>query len=153
MIGENLSKLGDFSNPKAKGYYFDINEWIYDTGMPIDPKSYYVTSGDAISKTNVLEAHIYQHFKSHYKKCVREIEQKCMVDYEEAKKLFYFGKMIDINQDLHLKSLKIFRTIANARLLICKLIDARGRHLLMETDSIDGLIVCYPKNPRGTKFI
>ena len=153
MINENLSELGDFSNPKTKGYYFDIAEWIPDTGTPINPKAYFITSGDAISKIEVLEAGLLAHLTSHHKKCVKLLEKELKIGREEARRLFLFGKVKDIEPDLHIITLKIFRAIANARLLACKLIDARGRHLLMETDSIDGYVVCYPKNPRGTKFI
>jgi hypothetical protein len=130
---EHLSPIGDNSKPKVKGYYFDAYNWVdkYECeifDIKIDPKQYFVTSGEAVIKSSVLEEDLWSTYK----------------------KLYIYSK--DFNQIIHRHLNSCWKSACQATNLTINLIEARGTHMFLETDWYEGLVLCYPKNPRGIKL-
>jgi hypothetical protein len=133
---ENLSPIGDYSKPKIKGYYFDINEWVGKfhnivNNVKIDPREYFITSGEAVIKGSVLENDLWDNYKFLYRHYhIEGNKEKEILDcLNECWKCSLQSTSLTIN-----------------------LIEARGINLFLETDWHNGLIICYPKNPRGIKL-
>lgn len=151
-MADHLMKLGDYSKPKPKGFYFNLYEWVNPIRLigdnTIDPKDYFITSGEAVTKGTVLERDLWNTY-SHFTSLAYEVlEEK----FDNPVDAFRHGELLKIEEELHLCLIRCWRGACQARYLITHLTEARGPHLFLETDWSEGQVVCYPKNPRGVKF-
>lgn len=131
---DQFSPIGDNSRPKVKGYYFSVYEWVNKfenviSNNIIDPKDYFVTSGEAVIKCSVLENDLWSNYKELY------------INYNNSK-----------SEDVLKCMNKCWKTACQSTHLTINLIEARGTYLFLETDWYDGFVICYPKNPRGIKL-
>jgi hypothetical protein len=96
------------------------------TGVPkLDPEMYYVTSGDAICKTNQLHKDLWL--------LVGKIQKLA-------------GKNPTKQLTLYLKAL--YSCAVKSKVLIDKLKIAKGEAIFLETEWRDGRVICVAKNPR-----
>jgi len=154
-MSDLLLKLGDYSKPKPRGYVFTMDEWVYpidtqyeDIIIKIDPKMYFVTSGEAVTKSTVLEDDLWKLYNILLKRVVMIFEDESM-DYIESLRS---NKLYKLDAKLQQCLLLCWKSACQARFLTIHLTEARGTHLFLETDWQDGNIICYPKNPRGVTF-
>jgi hypothetical protein len=152
-MADQLLKLGDYSKPKPKGYFFDLYQWVEpiqdnSRNINIDPRDYFITSGEAIVKCTVLEQDLWKIYKSVLKAAINELEE----DFEDPLTAMRQGKLGKTNAELQACLIKSWKVACQARYLVIHLTEARGANLFLETDWSDGKVVCYPKNPRGIKF-
>jgi len=151
-MADQLLKLGDYSKPRPKGYYFDLYEWVepiveaYDTS--IDPKDYFITSGEAVTKCTVLELDLWKHYGSLLCDSLNALSE----EFEQPVQALREGELFWLDRELQLCLTRSWRGACQARHLVIHLTEARGAHLFLETDWSEGQVVCYPKNPRGVKF-
>ncbi len=149
---DNLLKLGDYSKPKPRGYIFNISEWVNEVKVNIDgqfiiidPKKYFVTSGEAVIKSAVLESNLWELYKKILRAIINILEDEGLDPLESLRS----NKLIKYDKNLQQCLLNCWRSACQARFLTIHLTEARGTNLFLETDWQDGNIICYPKNPRG----
>lgn len=150
---EQLSELGDYSKPKPKGYFFNIQHWvapILNTRFDIcvDPKQYFITSGEAIIKCAVLEKDLWDIYQIILKKAFETLKK----EFDDPIVGLRSGKLFKIDEELQLCLTQVWHSACQARHLMIHLTEARGPNLFLETDWAEGQVVCYPKNPRGVKL-
>jgi hypothetical protein len=150
---DQLSPIGDYSKPKVKGYYFDIDKWVYPFENVVDntkvtPKNYFITSGEAIIKSSVLEEDLWSQYTKLYKHCIGILREH----YEHPNEAIKSGLLADIDETIQKCLNSCWKSACQSTYLTINLIEARGTCLFLETDWYGGLITCYPKNPRGIKF-
>lgn len=150
---EQLLELGDYSRPKPKGYFFTIQNWVKPISnkrfnINIDPKQYFITSGEAIIKCAVLEKDLWDTYQIIIKKAVETLRAEC----DDPIVGLRTGKLFKIDEELQLCLTQVWHSACQARHLMIHLTEARGSNLFLETDWAEGQVVCYPKNPRGVKL-
>lgn len=153
LMADQLLKLGDYSKPKPKGYFFSLSEWvepIYDIihDIHLDPRSYFITSGEAIVKCSVLENDMW----NIYELILNSALEKLNENFDDPIIALRRGALKKINPELQKCLITCWRGACQARHLVIHLTEARGANLFLETDWSEGQVVCYPKNPRGVKF-
>lgn len=149
---DNLLKLGDYSKPKPRGYVFNIAEWVdivdiklNDEHIKIDPKKYFVTSGEAVIKATFLEADLWKLYRKILREIINILEDENLDPLESLRT----NKLIKYNKNIQQCLLTCWKSACQARFLTIHLTEARSTNLFLETDWQDGNIICYPKNPRG----
>jgi len=154
-MSDLLMQLGDYSKPKPRGYIFTIDKWVYPLNIKhksinksIDPKKYFVTSGEAVTKSTVLENDLWEIYKQLLKLTIEIFEDEDL----EALYSLRINMLSKFDKQLQKCLLECWKSSCQARYLTIHLTEARGTHLFLETDWQDGDIVCYPKNPRGVIF-
>lgn len=152
-MADHLLKLGDYSKPKPKGYYFDLYKWVEPVilesqGVKIDPRDYFITSGEAVTKCTVLEESLWSVYHKSLRTALAALEEEDENPLQALRK----GRLFEVNRELQVYLLRSWRGACQARYLLVHLTEARGAHLFLETDWSEGQVVCYPKNPRGVKF-
>ena len=154
-MSDLLLKLGDYSKPKPRGYIFTMDEWVYpidishpDVSVQIDPKKYFVTSGEAVTKSTILENDLWECYNKIIKLIITLFEDESLDPIESLRS----NKLIKFDSKLQQCLLVSWKSACQARFLTIHLTEARGTHLFLETDWHDGNIICYPKNPRGVIF-
>jgi len=93
----------------------------------INPAEYFVTSGDAVQKTIVLERDLWALASELRKRVNRTKASAKLKKYEKA----------------------IWSSAGKARSLLNKLIKARGDAIFLETEFDNHHLYCTPKNPRN----
>ena len=154
-MSDLLLKLGDYSKPKPRGFMFNMDEWVYpfkldhpSINIEIDPKTYFVTSGEAVTKSTVLEEDLWKCYNSIIKIIIELFEDESVSPLESLR----LNKLAKFDTKLQQCLLTCWKSACQARFLTIHLTEARGTHLFLETDLQDGNIICYPKNPRGVNF-
>lgn len=151
-MADQLMKLGDYSKPRPKGYYFDLYQWVSPVARleedDIDPKDYFITSGEAVTKCTKLETDLW----NCYSGSLRAGLERLAEEFDQPIQALREGELFLLDKQLQLCLTKSWRGACQARHLVIHLTEARGAHLFLETDWSEGQVVCYPKNPRGVKF-
>ena len=136
-MNRKLKQIDDITGDEetaGQPYELDINKYIQAVETPkcmgiksIEPKNYFVTSGDAISKSNQLLSDFYDHAHLARKlakkgvdnaKTIREYESHCWKSAEQTRKM------------------------------ITDLKKVRGKSKFLETEWLNGTLMCIAKNPR-----
>jgi len=94
----------------------------------IDPHYYFITSGDAVEKTRVLEREMWE-LAGKVRKHIKTIKKptKLQKEYEKA----------------------VWNAAGKARTLLRRLREARGTDCFLETEWDDHKLLCVAKNPRS----
>jgi hypothetical protein len=93
----------------------------------INPKDYFVTSGDAVEKAKALERELWQLAGRVRGGCCTKGGKKAVGKYEKA----------------------IWKEAGQARSMVNKLKEARDDACFLETEWDRHKLLCIPKNPRG----
>jgi len=133
--------LGDylnFINPKDYG----IDE------QSINPSDYFVTSGDAVEKTKVLERDLWNLAGELRKKCYNIIAEENSCTYVQAQEMYRTGTRPQNPAKLRDFETEIWRSAGASRKLLNALIKAKGPNIFLETEWDSHHLLCIPKNPR-----
>lgn len=163
-MSETLMKIGD--NYDIKPSVFELV--IYDhvpfvdpttyglkspeyTSRSIDPAKYFVTSGDAVEKTKVLERDIWTLAGDLRKLSYQIIEKEQGCSAAEAQKKFRKGVRPLKPKQFSAYESEVWKAAGSARKLLNALIAARGEDCFLETEWENHRLLCIPKNPRSQK--
>jgi hypothetical protein len=114
--------IHDFLKPIKPPPGFDLE--------PLDPKQYFITSGDAIQKTTYLNKIIWN-YAGHARKRLHQLPNPTKKDIE-------FEKFC-------------WEQAGAVKKLLNVLIRIKGGNVFFETEWVDGTIHCVLKNPRPKK--
>lgn len=140
MVKKEIVKIGE----KQKGTKQPIFELIIDDHVPyadpsqykikcdsINPRDYFITSGDAVQKARILEKELWQLAGNIKKGCCEKGAKRSIEKYEKA----------------------VWSSAGKARSMVNKLIKARGDACFFETEwNSNHQLLCIPKNPRKRVF-
>lgn len=131
----------EFVDPK----YYDLSDTKY-----INPKDYFITSGDAVEKTKALKRDMLNLIDElQYELCkLIQIEHCCTFD--KATDLYHGGLRPKSNR-LNEYKLDVVESIAQIDKLLDNLKKARGGDCFLETEWDSHRLLCIPKNPRMRK--
>lgn len=127
-----------FVNPKSYG----IRE------EHINPRDYFVTSGDAIQKTKVLEKDLWRLASYLRQKVIERMMAESKISVSKARERYKKGKGPVKPKKLREYEKAIWVAAGQARKLINKLEKAKGEACFFETEWDDHRLLCIPKNPR-----
>lgn len=117
----------------------------------IDPAKYFVTSGDAVEKTKILEKDIWNLAGDLRKLSYQIIEKEHRCSAAESQKKFRQGvRPIKPKQFSEYES-DVWKAAGCARKLLNALIAARGEDCFLETEWDNHKLLCIPKNPRSQR--
>jgi len=135
MAEKEIVKIGE----EPKGTKQPVFELIIDEHVPfidpnqykikcdsINPRDYFVTSGDAVQKAKILEKELWRLAGNIKKGCCSSGSKRSIEKYEKA----------------------IWSSAGKARSMLNKLIKARGEACFFETEWENHRLLCIPKNPR-----
>lgn len=117
----------------------------------IDPARYFVTSGDAVEKTKVLERDIWNLAGDLRKKSYQIIEKEYGCSAAEAQKKFRKGVRPGKPKLFSEYESDVWKAAGSARKLLNALLTARGEDCFLETEWENHRLLCIPKNPRSQK--
>jgi hypothetical protein len=116
----------------------------------IDPKEYFVTSGDAVEKAKKLETDLWQLAGDVRKQSLQLIATERDVTMQEAQKLFGKGVRPKKPKRFAEYDTAVWKAAGAARTLSNALKKAKGGNIFLETDrDEDHRLLCVPKNPRA----
>lgn len=115
----------------------------------INPKEYFITSGDAIEKTKVLQ----NDFKNHHNDVkiliIEYISKKLKISTKEAKAKAKKADGQVVSKKLLAYELHIRKNLTQVKSLLKELIKARGGKKFLETEWENHSLHLTPKNPRA----
>lgn len=114
----------------------------------IDPRRYFITSGDAIQKARVLEQDLWQLAARLRKRVIEQIQREHRITQQEARKRYNDGCGTQRPKRLRDYEQAIWTKAGHARRLMNQLKKARGDNCFLETEWDDHRLLCIPKNPR-----
>lgn len=117
----------------------------------IDPARYYITSGDAVEKTKVLERDIWNLAGDLRKQSYVMIEKELNCSSAQAQKQFRDGIRPRRPKRFSEYESDVWKAAGAARKLLNALIKARGEDCFLETEWDSHKLLCIPKNPRSQK--
>jgi hypothetical protein len=132
-----------FVNPKSYGL---ANAG--DLTSCINPADYFVTSGDAIEKTKILERDIWQLAGELRKRSYALLEKEHGCTSAEAQALFRDGIRPSRPKHFHEYEVAVWKAAGQARKLLNALSKAKGDNCFLETEWENHKLLCIPKNPR-----
>lgn len=127
-----------FVNPKTYG----IREEF------INPREYFVTSGDAIQKAKILERDLWRLASNLRQKVIERLMQEGNLTVAKARERYKKGKGPQRPKKLKDYEKAVWAAAGQARKLINLLEKARGDACFFETEWDDHCLLCIPKNPR-----
>jgi hypothetical protein len=127
-----------FVNPKS----FGIRE------QSINPRDYFITSGDAIQKTKVLEKELWKLASRLRQRVIDQMMTESKISITKARDRYKKGKGPKRPKKLRDYEKAVWAAAGQARSLINKLKKARGDACFFETEWDDHRLLCIPKNPR-----
>jgi len=119
------------------------------TKRSIDPARYFVTSGDAVEKTKVLERDLWAWAGDLRKYTYQLIEKEHGCDNAHAQVLFRGGTRPTKPKKYNQYESDVWKAAGSARKLLNALITARGEDCFLETEWENHKLLCIPKNPRN----
>lgn len=164
MVNDQLVKIGEcfvekpsvfelviydhvpFVDPKKYG----LNSLEY-VEQQIDPALYFVTSGDAVEKTKVLEKDIWNLAGNLRKQSYKLIEKEHKCSSVEAQHKFRNGVRPTKPKSFSDYESEVWKSAGLARKLLNALISARGDDCFLETEWENHKLLCIPKNPRSQR--
>lgn len=127
-----------FINPKDYGLSEEIG---------INPANYFITSGDAVEKTKIMDRDFWNLAGALRKDLFKMIAEEHKCDSSKAQVLFRKGVRPKNNKFVAFEN-KIWKAAGQCRKLLNALIEARGEAVFLETEWFNHIVYCIPKNPR-----
>lgn len=132
-----------FVNPRSYGL-----SSAADTADSINPADYFVTSGDAVEKTKVLEKDLWHLAGELRKRSYALLEKEHGCSPAEAQALFRDGVRPSRPKRFHEYEAAVWKAAGQARKLLNALQKAKGENCFLETEWESHKLLCIPKNPR-----
>lgn len=163
-MSDHLVKIGDTYDVKPAVFelviydhvpFVDPNKYGLKsaefTDRSIDPAKYFVTSGDAVEKTKILERDIWNLAGDLRKLAYSMLEREHKCSAADAQKKFRNGiRPVKPKMFSEYES-DVWKAAGSARKLLNALITARGEDCFLETEWDNHKLLCIPKNPRSQK--
>jgi len=127
-----------FVNPKS----FGIRE------QSINPRDYFITSGDAIQKAKVLEKELWKLASRLRQRVIELMMAESKISIVKAREQYKKGKGPIKPKKLRNYEKAVWVAAGQAVKLRNKLKKARGDACFFETEWDDHRLLCIPKNPR-----
>jgi hypothetical protein len=128
----------DFVHPKKYG----IRESF------VDPKEYFVTSGDAVEKAKILERDLWKLAGRLRSRVIETIAKECKCTTANARKKYSNGTRTKKPKRLCDYEKAVWVAAGQARRLVRLLEKAKGVDCFFETEWDNHCLLCIPKNPR-----
>jgi len=125
-----------FVDPKT--FEFDVES--------INPKMYFVTSGDAVQKAQVMERDFWDLAGRLRRICIDRMTEER--PGEDIQQLYRDGVRPVEPKGLAEYEIAIWRSAGLARRLVNNLLLAKGEDCFLETEWESHILLCIPKNPR-----
>lgn len=157
-MDEVLHKIGQpIGEPPPSVYELIIDEHIpfadptvygLENEALIRPSDYFITSGDAVEKTKVLERDLWELAGSIRKRCYQLIAADNACTYVQAQDLYRQGIRPKSPPGLKDYEEAVWKAAGCSRKLLGALKKARGVNIFLETEWDSHRLLCIPKNPR-----
>lgn len=128
-----------FVDPKK----YNLNE------KSINPANYFITSGDAVEKTKVMERDFWNFAGELRKKCYAVIAEENSCTNSRAQELYRTGVRPKEPAGLKEFESEIWKAAGACRKLLHALKKAKGTNIFLETEWDNHRLLCIPKNPRA----
>lgn len=150
-------KVGDNNTNNSTVFELILNDFIpfvdpkkygikRETG--INPKDYFITSGDAVEKSKVLEKDLWKYAGELRKRSVKIIASEKKVDIKEAQKSYRNGiRPLKPKRFCEYES-AVWSAAGKSRSMLNALIRAKGDNCFLETEWDNHSLLCIQKNPR-----
>ena len=113
----------------------------------INPRMYFVTSGDAVEKARVMERDFWDLAGRLRRRCIDRMTEEH--PNEDVQQLYRDGVRPTEPKGLAEYESAVWRAAGLARRLVNNLIIAKGEDCFLETEWDDHALLCIPKNPRN----
>lgn len=133
-----LDDILPFVNPKD--YNVDENG--------INPRDYFITSGDAVEKAKVLEKDLWKYAGEVRRKTCELISVEYDVNTQEAQKMYQDGVRPSEPKGFAEYESAIWSCAGKSRSLLNSLLKAKSDNCFLETEWDNHKLLCIPKNPR-----
>ncbi len=114
----------------------------------INPKDYFVTSGDAVQKATHLDKDLWHLAGTLRKELFAIIAEEQQCSLTKAQEFFRGGIRPNNMPRLAEYEAAVWKMAGQARKLLAALIQVKGSNIFLETEWSDHLLLCIPKNPR-----
>jgi hypothetical protein len=150
-------KIGEpIGEPRPSVYELNILEhvpWVNPRKYGIkeesvDPRDYFVTSGDAVEKAKVLEKDLWALAGKLRKRVLATIAKERKCGSKKAFALYRSGTAPKKPKKLREYESAVWSAAGRARKLIRALSNARGEDCFLETEWDSHVLLVIPKNPR-----
>lgn len=128
--------------------FVDPNTFGIPNQSGINPRQYFVTSGDAVEKAKVLDRDLWKYAGDMRKLAYELIAEQNKVELQEAQKMYRDG--IRPTEPVQFADYEkaLWSAAGKARSLLNALIRAKGDNCFLETEWEQHRLLCIPKNPR-----
>lgn len=156
-MDDQYPRIGDqISDPRPAVFELVISDhvpWIdpADYGLNyegVNPNDYFVTSGDAIEKTKILDRDLWRLAGDLRKEMFRLIAEEHGCDSFKAQELFRGGVRPSDPPGFHKYETEVWRAAGQCRKMLNALKAAKGDNCFLETEWDCHRLLCIPKNPR-----
>lgn len=114
----------------------------------VKPADYFITSGDAVEKTKVLERDMWNLAGSLRKRCYEIMAEENNCTYVKAQDLYRKGSRPKHPAGLKDYEEAVWKAAGCCRKLLSNLKKAKGTNIFLETEWDSHRLLCIPKNPR-----
>jgi hypothetical protein len=150
-----LSKIGDKFDEKPSVFELIVEDHVpfvnpADYGLDIegiDPTDFFITSGDAVEKSKILEKELWQHAGDLRKRSYQLIAEENDCSTVQAQSLFRKG-VRSAQTGFAQYEAAVWKAAGSSRKLRNALEAAKGEDCFLETEWDDHKLLCIPKNPR-----
>lgn len=114
----------------------------------INPRNYFITSGDAVEKTKILDRDLWKYAGDTRKKAYEIIASEHNIGLQEAQKMYRDGTRPSKPKRFSDYEKALWSAAGKARALLNALIKAKAENCFLETEWEHHRLLCIPKNPR-----
>lgn len=129
--------------PFADPLVYGLNDEPY-----VKPSDYYITSGDAVEKTKVLEKDLWVLAGDLRKRCCQYIAEEKKCTYVKAQEWYRKGFRPAGRRQFAMYEEAVWKSAGASRRLLNALKKAKGKNVFLETEWDSHRLLCIPKNPR-----
>lgn len=115
----------------------------------INPRDYFITSGDAVKKAEILDKDLWQLAGSLRKEMFEIVAAENSCDLIKAQELFRKGTRPKNPPKFASYEAAVWKAAGQCRKLLNLLKLAKGPNIFLESEWNDHRLLCIPKNPRG----
>lgn len=114
----------------------------------VNPRDYFITSGDAVEKAKVLEKDLWRYAGDIRRKAYELIASEYGIDLQEAQKMYRDGTRPSKPKKFGEFESALWSAAGKSRSLLNALGKAKAENCFLETEWDNHCLLCIPKNPR-----
>lgn len=146
ITGDNIPTVFELKLEKHVPYINPRDFGINEEG--INPLNYFITSGDAVEKTKIMEKSMWKYAGEMRKKAYNLLMQEKNIDIKEAQKLYKEGIRPNKPKEFGEFVSLVWSAAGKSRSLLNNLIKIKGDNCFLETEWDNHSLLCITKNPR-----